>query len=206
MAKLYIISACSGAGKTSLIKALLEKLPQLKLSISYTTRSKRKTEIDTKDYFFVSRKEFLDLIEKKQFLEYAEVYNNFYGTSNPWIQKQLANSKDIIVEIDCLGAMIVKQKLPQAIMIFILAPSKEALVQRLNLRNQNNSIDLQVRLNKVSSELKYLQQFDHCLINDNFDATVNSLIDLITNGSTIDDIQQNNKIKRFIINKLTKEV
>jgi guanylate kinase len=135
---LYILSAPSGAGKTSLVKALLQQDDQVGVSVSHTTRAMRPGEVDGVDYNFVSMDDFNALIEQGQFLEYAEVFGNKYGTSQQWVKEQLAGGRDVILEIDWQGAEQVRRLMPEAVTLFILPPSRAALRERLNARGQDS--------------------------------------------------------------------
>src|SRR5574340_1263914 len=135
---LFVISAPSGAGKTSLVQALLNINPGIELSVSYTTRNPRPGERDGKDYHFVSRETFVIMMERGEFLESAEVYGNLYGTSQTWISQAIAQNRDILLEIDWQGAAQVRRLLPECLSIFILPPSMEALEQRLKGRGKDN--------------------------------------------------------------------
>ncbi|MCW8857860.1 MAG: guanylate kinase, partial [Kangiella sp.] len=135
---LYVVSAPSGAGKTSLLKAVLQKLPELKLSISHTTRPQRPGEQDGVDYHFVDQATFQKMLDEQQFLEHAKVFGNFYGTSREWLEKQLVEGHDVILEIDWQGARQVRELMPECRGIFILPPSREELSNRLTNRGQDS--------------------------------------------------------------------
>jgi guanylate kinase len=163
---LFIISAPSGAGKTSLVKALLQLNLNLSLSISHTTRSPRSDEINGRDYHFVSRDAFQQMLVNEEFLEHAEVYGNLYGTSQQWINKIVASGQDILLEIDCQGARQVRQIFPQSIGIFILPPSVEALASRLKTRAQDKSDVIQKRLAAAREEISHVCEFEYVIINN----------------------------------------
>jgi guanylate kinase len=164
---LFIISAPSGAGKTSLVHALLATNPQIDLSVSYTTRAPRAGEVDGAAYHFISREVFLDMATRGEFLESAEVYGNFYGTSQSWISQENAKDRDILLEIDWQGAEQVRKMFPECISIFILPPSIEALEQRLNGRGTDNSEVIAHRMAAVSEDVAHVAEFDYVIINDN---------------------------------------
>src|SRR5512146_17290 len=153
---LFIVSAPSGAGKTSLVSALLTSNKQISLSISYTTRAPRPGETDGKDYHFVSREQFLQMVQQGDFLESAEVYGNLYGTSQPWIEKQLASGRDILLEIDWQGAAQVRKPMPPAISTFILPPSLAALESRLNGRGQDSAEVIARRLQAAQQDISHV--------------------------------------------------
>ncbi len=172
---LYIISAPSGAGKTSLIKALLEQIKDVELSISHTTRSMREGEVNGKDYHFVDKETFQQMVKKNQFVEHASVFNNNYGTSEIHIQEDLDNGIDVILEIDWQGAEQVIQKFPQARSIFILPPSKQELLQRLTNRGQDSQEVIDARMNQAVNEMVHYKQYDYIIVNDDFDIALEQL-------------------------------
>jgi len=172
---LFIISAPSGAGKTSLVKAILEKDPQLQVSISYTTRSPRPQEINGVHYHFVTVSTFQEMLEKEDFLEHANVFDNYYGTSHVGLEQQLEQGKDIILEIDWQGAQQVRQKIADAVSIFVLPPSKETLEQRLRNRAQDSEEIIARRLKDAVSDMSHYNEFDYVVINDDFDIVFNEL-------------------------------
>ncbi|AEA82434.1 guanylate kinase [Stutzerimonas stutzeri] len=172
---LYIVSAPSGAGKTSLVKALVDAQPQVRVSVSHTTRAMRPGEVDGVNYHFVSRDEFLARLERNEFLEHAEVFGNLYGTSQRWLEQTLAEGYDLILEIDWQGAQQVRRLMPQAKSIFILPPTQEALRQRLNNRGQDSDEIIEKRMREAVSEMSHYVEYDYLVINDDF---AHALIDL----------------------------
>jgi guanylate kinase len=176
---LFIITAPSGAGKTSLVKALLEKDPNVKLSVSYTTRAPRPGEIEGRDYHFVSMKEFMDMLGKGEFLESAEVYGNRYGTSQSWIEREMDKGQDILLEIDWQGAEQVRRIFPQAAGIFILPPSLETLQQRLTGRGQDTTEVIEGRMQCARDDISHVGEFDYVIINNNFDEAVLDLLAIV---------------------------
>ncbi|MEQ1663502.1 MAG: guanylate kinase [Thiobacillus sp.] len=172
---LYIVSAPSGAGKTSLVKALLKADPGIQLSVSYTTRAPRPGETDGRDYHFVSRERFESLLAQGEFLEHAEVYGNFYGTSKGSIARNLADGRDVLLEIDWQGAAQVKQYFTHATSIFILPPSFNALRTRLTGRGQDSAEIIEGRLAAAASDVAHAEAFDYIIVNDDFDV---ALLDL----------------------------
>ncbi len=165
---LYIVSAPSGAGKTSLVKALLEAEPRVRVSVSHTTRAMRPGEVDGVNYHFVSREQVTTMLEQDAFLEHAQVFDNFYGTSQHWVEQTLAEGYDLILEIDWQGAQQVRRLLPQAKSIFILPPTQEALRHRLTNRGQDSGEIIERRMRDAVSEMSHYVEFDYLVINDDF--------------------------------------
>lgn len=172
---LFIVSAPSGAGKTSLVKALLDINPLIDLSVSYTTRDPRPGEIDGKDYQFVSREAFLEMAKRGEFMESAEVYGNLYGTSQKWISQETGKGRDILLEIDWQGAAQVRHLFPESISIFILPPSLEALEQRLKGRNKDHPEVIARRMALVREDVAHVSEFDYVIINDNLNEALREL-------------------------------
>lgn len=177
--KLYVISGSSGVGKGTVLKGFLEKNPKFMLSISCTTRNPRPGEIDGVNYFFLTRDEFQECIDKDKFLEWAEFAGNFYGTKKKYINQCLAENKDIILEIDTKGALQVKQRMPEAVLIFICPPSYEALETRLRGRHTEDEATIQKRLDEAKKELERAEKFDYRIVNDDLDKAIKSLEDVI---------------------------
>lgn len=173
--QLYIISAPSGAGKTSLVAALLDRDQGIEVSVSHTTRAIRPGEHDGLNYNFITTPEFKALIAANGFLEYAEVFGNYYGTTHHWVQNKLDQGIDIILEIDWQGARQVRKVFPQAASIFILPPSKAALQQRLIGRGQDSETVIAQRMAEATSESSHYEEFDYLLINDQFESTLQQL-------------------------------
>ncbi len=173
---LYIVSAPSGAGKTSLVKALLKADPAIRLSVSYTTRAPRAGETDGRDYHFVSRERFEVMLAEGEFLEHAEVYGNFYGTSKGSISRDLNAGHDLLLEIDWQGAEQVRQHFPQSTSIFILPPSFNALRTRLAGRGQDGDEVIERRLAAAAHDVAHAEAFDYIIVNDDFD---HALLDLV---------------------------
>ncbi len=172
---LFVISAPSGAGKTSLVNALLNINPQIDLSVSFTTRQPRPGEVNGKDYHFVSREQFLGMAERGEFLESAEVYGNFYGTSQSWISQQNTKGRDILLEIDWQGAGQVRRLFPACITVFVLPPSLEALEQRLKGRGKDNGQVIAKRLAAVREDVSHVAEFDYVIINDDLNEALREL-------------------------------
>ncbi|HEY1491998.1 MAG TPA: guanylate kinase [Steroidobacteraceae bacterium] len=166
--RLFVIAAPSGAGKTSLVRALLEQEPGLHLSVSHTTRSQRPTEAAGREYHFVSVDAFRELSERGQFLEHAQVFDNLYGTSRVFVEQRLDAGQDVVLEIDWQGAQQVRRALPQCVSIFILPPSRAALAQRLAGRGTDSAPVIQRRLRDAAADMAHYREFDYVVVNDDF--------------------------------------
>jgi guanylate kinase len=179
---LYIIAGPSGSGKTSLIAELTKRMPDLAVSISHTTRPRRPQEKDGVDYYFVDEKVFLQMIEAGEFLEYAKVFNYhyYYGTSQQWVETRLSQGTDVILEIDWQGAMQVRHLYPQAVGIFILPPSREALDSRLRHRQGDDAEVIAKRLAVAIEEMSHYVEFDYFIINRDFQTAVSDLQAIVT--------------------------
>jgi guanylate kinase len=172
---LFILSAPSGAGKTTLAKALVDASPDVAISVSHTTRPERPGERDGIDYIFVSDAEFLASVEAGEFLEHAQVFGNRYGTSRAAVERLLQQGKDVILDIDWQGARAVKKAMPQAKSIFILPPSRDALAQRLAGRGQDSTAVIERRMRAAISEMEHCKEFDYQVVNDDFAAALADL-------------------------------
>lgn len=172
---LFIVSAPSGAGKTSLVNAVLAFMPEIDLSVSYTTRLPRAGEVDGKDYHFVSRETFLQMAKDGDFLESAEIYGNLYGTSQSWIETEVSSGRDILLEIDWQGAAQVRRIFPESTGIFILPPSLQALEARLRGRGKDSEEVIARRLQAACDEIAHVAEFDYVIINDRLDEAVRQL-------------------------------
>lgn len=177
--KLFVISGSSGVGKGTVIGGFLKRNPQFTLSISCTTRKMRPGEVDGVNYFFLSKDEFKDCIENNKFLEWAEFAGNYYGTKQKYIHQCLEEGKNLILEIDTQGAIQVKQKMPEAVLIFIAPPSFEILEKRLRGRHTEDEETIQKRLEAVKKELERAENFDYKVINDDVDRAIQNLEDII---------------------------
>ena len=177
--QLYIFSAPSGAGKTSLIEALLKQTSDIGVSISHTTRDMRPGEEDGVHYHFIDKTEFSSMVDEGIFLEHATVFDNFYGTSQKALDDRLATGEDVIVEIDWQGAQQVRKKIPQALSVFILPPTREALKQRLNSRGQDSDEVIARRLQDATSDMGHFNEFDFVVINDDFEQATEQLRSVI---------------------------
>lgn len=172
---LYVFSAPSGAGKTSLVKALVESTEQIKVSVSHTTRPMREGEVDGLDYHFTEVATFKQMIADDAFLEHADVFGNFYGTSRSAILDRIAMGEDVILEIDWQGAQQVKQQIPEAILVFILPPSRAELESRLRGRGTDADEVIQRRLAEAVTEMSHQGEFDYSLVNDDFASALGDL-------------------------------
>ncbi|KFA95211.1 guanylate kinase [Vibrio sp. ER1A] len=171
---LYIVSAPSGAGKSSLISAMLEKNPTyaMKVSVSHTTRGMRPGEEDGVHYHFVEKTDFESLIEQGAFLEYAEVFGNYYGTSRLWIEETLEKGIDVFLDIDWQGARQIREQMPEAKSVFILPPSNSELERRLNVRGQDSDEVIAKRMSEAKSEMSHYNEYDYVIVNDDFDGAL----------------------------------
>jgi guanylate kinase len=172
---IYIIAAASGTGKTSLVRALLVALPDLKLSVSHTTRAPRSDEQRGVDYYFISELEFRRMIEQDAFLEYADVFGDYKGTSRMEVERLSKMKVDIILEIDIQGARQVRALIPDTVSIFILPPSREALEQRIFKRGEDTPGDIEKRLKVAREEIACFEEYDYLVVNDDFDQALNEL-------------------------------
>ncbi len=172
---LYIVSAPSGAGKTSLVKALLERADGIKVSISHTTRQPRPGERDGVDYHFIDKSEFERRVQAGQFLEYAQVFDNYYGTSRAGVFEQLESGCDVILEIDWQGARQVRESVPDSIKVFILPPDQQALRERLTGRGQDSEAVIERRMRDALSEMSHFDEYDYLVFNDEFERAVREL-------------------------------
>lgn len=187
---LYIVSAPSGAGKTSLVKALLEEDAQVRVSVSHTTRTIRPGEQDGVDYNFIRMNQFDALIAENLFLEYADVFTNKYGTSRLWVEDELNRGVDVILEIDWQGAQQVRSLMPDAVSIFILPPSQGELRKRLTGRGQDGDEVIDLRMSQAVSEMAHYNEFDYVVINDDFSIALTQLQAILTSQRLMLDVQQ----------------
>jgi len=200
MANLFIVSAPSGCGKTSLVKALINDVPGISVSVSHTTRKPRPGEVNGKNYHFVSKDVFDTMIQENAFVEYAKVFDNYYGSSRKSIQDEISNNKDVILEIDWQGAKQIKEN-EAALSIFILPPSKEALHSRLQNRDQDSQDVIDKRMSEAEAEMCHFYEFDFVIINDNFDSALNDLKHIIYSSRLTTQEQSyrhNNLLKQLI--------
>ena len=176
---LFIVSSPSGGGKTSLVKALLEAEPEVRLSVSYTTRPARPGEVDGRDYHFVSLPVFERMLAAGEFLESAVIYGNRYGTSQKWIERERAEGRDVVLEIDWQGAQQVRRQIRQVVSIFIMPPSPEVLESRLRGRGQDSEEVVARRLAAAREEISHVSEYEYVMINDDFDRAAQDLRSII---------------------------
>ena len=176
---LFIVTAPSGAGKTSLVNELLHQIKNLLVSVSHTTRPIRPGEINGKNYHFVDERRFLSMISNGDFLETADVYGYKYGTSSKWVSAELGRGNDVILEIDWQGAIQIKRQFPGACSIFILPPSLEALIDRLHKRQQDDDETIARRMAQAKEVISHVKDADYAVVNDRFDETVNEVSSII---------------------------
>ncbi|MBM93831.1 MAG: guanylate kinase [Legionellales bacterium] len=179
MPSLFVISAPSGAGKTSLVRALIEKLDHVACTISHTTRVPRVGEIDGQSYYFVDPVEFKRLIDAQCFIEYADVFGSAYGTSRSELERQFSLGHDVVLEIDWQGARQVKQYFPEAVSVFIFPPSLTVLSERLSQRDQDSVATIQARMNQAHDELSHYIEYDYVVLNENFESAVCDLSHIV---------------------------
>jgi guanylate kinase len=172
---LFVIAAPSGAGKTSLVRALMEREPSLEFSISCTTRRQRPNEVHGEDYYFVDTPEFMRMVEADEFLEFAQVFGNHYGTPRQPVEQSLAAGRDLLLEIDWQGAQQVRRAMPEAVTIFILPPSRTELERRLRGRGTDNEEVIQRRLRDAVGDMHHWREFGFVVVNDEFDRAVDEL-------------------------------
>ena len=176
---LYVISAPSGAGKTSLVKALLEKTEGIGVSVSHTTRVKREGEQDGVDYHFTEKAAFEKMVEECAFLEHAQVFDNYYGTATANIEAKLNKGEDVILEIDWQGAAQVRKQLPYSVNIFILPPSQAALEERLRGRGQDSDEIIARRMRDAKNETSHYSEYDYLVVNDDFESALTELKSIV---------------------------
>jgi guanylate kinase len=189
---LYVISAPSGAGKTTLVKAIVDSMPDITVSISHTTRQKRPAEEHSVNYYFIDQTEFARMIDANEFLEHATIFNNSYGTSRLWVEQTLTKGLDVILEIDWQGCQQIQEIFPECICIFILPPSFDALANRLRSRDQDNPGVIKQRLTDAKAATSHIHEYDYVVLNDHFETAVNDLKNIIYAGKLL---QRNQTIK-----------
>jgi guanylate kinase len=175
MTGVYIISAPSGSGKSTLVNKVREIVPGLKFSISYTTRASRGDEQNGREYYFVSKSEFEEMVRKDEFLEHANVFGNYYGTARRFLREAEQEGKDLLLDIDVQGAAQIKRKLPDAVSIFVLPPNRQELEKRLRTRSLDAEQVIQRRLVTASREIENYEKYDYILVNDRLEESVDAL-------------------------------
>lgn len=201
-ARLFVLAAPSGAGKTTLVKALVERHPELRFSVSYTTRKRRVNEVEGKDYLFVDEAEFRRLKRDDKLLEHAQVFDNFYGTSRAQVDEHLADGLNVILEIDWQGARQVREAMPECVSIFILPPSRAELERRLRGRQTDSDRVIRRRLRDALSDMSHWDEFDHIIINDDLDTAVGTLEAVIEgrgDGSLASNPALRQKIEHILV-------
>jgi guanylate kinase len=178
--KLFVIAAPSGAGKTTLVRALMQRRPALRFSISYTTRKQRPNERDQHDYFFVDKEKFEQMVAAGEFLEHARVFDNYYGTSRKQVEQLLDVGQDVLLEIDWQGAQQIRRAMPECRSIFVLPPSREALEQRLRGRGTDSDEVIARRLRDSLADLSHWNEFDYIVVNDDFECATGDLDAIVT--------------------------
>ncbi|HEY1760786.1 MAG TPA: guanylate kinase [Bryobacteraceae bacterium] len=179
MTTVFIISAPSGSGKSTLVHELMQRVPGLRFSVSYTTREPRGQEQDGRDYFFISREEFEVRIARDEFLEWAEVFGHYYGTHQSELERAERDGCDLVLDIDVQGARQLKRKIPVAVSIFILAPSRDVLEQRLRTRSQDTEPVIERRLHEAAEEIRNYPQYDYVVVNREVNTSVQELAAIV---------------------------
>ena len=199
-AKLYVVSAPSGAGKTTLVRALLDKVPNIKFSISYTTRQARPGEVDGEDYYFISPDEFRQKITQGDFLEHAEVFDNYYGTEKHQVKQELESGQNVLLEIDWQGAEQIRNAWPECVSIFILPPSLTELERRLRTRQTDSEAVIQRRLLDSVSDIHHWPDFDYVVINDELESALEDFCQIIC-GNNQKNLADNSSMQLLIATK-----
>ena len=176
---IIVISAPAGAGKTTLCKRLLQISSSFAYSVSFTTRPPRKNEIEGVDYYFISRKEFKEMIEQKKFVEWAQVHGELYGTSANFLDKAIETKKDVVLEVDVEGGIEIKKRYPEAVLIFLLPPSWQELEKRLNKRATERIEKIRERINQAKKEITYAPSYDYLVVNDNINEALNDVLSIV---------------------------
>jgi guanylate kinase len=195
--KLFVFAAPSGAGKTTLVHAVVTKHPELRFSISYTTRKPRRNEADGVDYLFVTKDEFMRLRDAGEMLEFAEVFDNYYATSRRQVEEHLADNRNVVLEIDWQGARQVRESMPECVTIFILPPSVEELERRLRDRRTDTPEVIERRLHDALSDMSHWDEFDHVIINDDLNQAISDLEDVLA-GTGESSSTSNEALKRAV--------
>lgn len=198
-AQLYIVSAPSGAGKTSLVNALIGSADDVMVSISATTRERRPDEVDGVDYQFISIAEFQKMVAEDRFLEHAQVFDHYYGTSRDWVMSRLQEGIDVILEIDWQGARQIRARFPEAISIFVLPPSYQALEERLMKRGQDDQETIKARMNEAVCEMSHYLEYQYLIINDDFDRALADLQSIFRAGRLTTSAQQRARAEQLAL-------
>jgi guanylate kinase len=193
----FVVVAPSGAGKTSLVDALLKRESNIRLSISHTTRKPREGEQDGREYHFVERARFERMIAAGDFLEHADVYGNYYGTSRRWIESEIAGDHDVLLEIDWQGAAQVKKLFPAVVGIFILPPSLEELRRRLTGRGKDSEEAIERRMSSAREEISHVLEFEYIIVNERFESALEDLI-AIVRATRLSRVQQSHRLSKLI--------
>lgn len=175
----FIISAPSGSGKSTLVSCLLARDPQLRFSVSYTTRTPRGNEKPGESYIYISRQEFEERVQRSEFLEHAQVFGNYYGTNRKVLEQARSEGKDLILDIDVQGARQLKERIPEAVSIFVLAPSRDVLEQRLRMRSEDSEEVIQRRLRDAAEEIRNYAEYDYVIVNHQLEESVDTLAAII---------------------------
>ncbi|QHG92473.1 guanylate kinase [Coxiella endosymbiont of Amblyomma sculptum] len=194
---LFVVSAPSGTGKTSLVRAVADELDDIKIAVSYTTRPPREEDRMGIDYFFIDDNQFRDMIQKNAFLEHATIYNYCYGTSKEWVIEQLRSEKDVLLEIDWQGARQIRTLFPFGITVFVLPPSVRTLRERLVKRSQGKSDTVEERLAVVREEMAHYTEYDYLVVNDDFNRAIRSLLCIVSAARLQQNIQRK-KLTRLL--------
>lgn len=197
LGNLFIVAAPSGAGKTTLVRLLLENDPSIRVSISHTTRAPRNSECDGVDYHFVSEPSFLDKIGKADFIEWAQVHGNYYGTSRSGIESVLETGQDLLLEIDWQGARQIRKLFPQAIGIFILPPSQEELERRLRARATDDETTITRRIAAAREEMRHVSEFDYVIINNQLQRALRELLAVVYASRLLFSVQKHRHSNLF---------
>jgi guanylate kinase len=200
--KVVVIAAPSGAGKTSLVKALIESSPAIDVAVSHTTRPMRLHEVDGTNYHFVTEKDFRTLQTEDGFVESAEVFGNLYGTSRAAMNQIIQQGKHLVLEIDWQGANQIREKVPNAISIFILPPSLAALKQRLQNRGQDDAATIERRTKEAMNEISHFREFDFLVVNDDFDEALDQIRSIIETGERALSLQRQLEAQSSLLSEL----
>ena len=194
---LFVVSAPSGAGKTSLVAELLKREPGVRLSISYTTRAPRAGEVDGREYHFVSTAQFESMIGAGEFLEHARVHGNYYGTSRSWIEREIAGDRDVLLEIDWQGAAQVRKLFPHLVGMFILPPSIAELRRRIQGRGKDSAETIERRLAGAREEISHVLEFEYIIVNDRFEQAVEEILSVVR-ASRVSRASQSLRLQKLI--------